>query len=43
MTAFLKKNDEAIGWTLGDIKGINPLIVQRGIHVEDNAKPYYDL
>ena len=25
----LRKNKEAIGWTLGDIKGISPSIVQR--------------
>jgi len=36
------ENKEALGWTLWDIKGISPSIVQHRIHLEDNAKPYYD-
>ena len=32
----LKENKEAIGWTLGDIKGISPSIVQHRIHLEDS-------
>jgi len=35
-----KENKEPIGWTLGDIQGISPLVVQHRIHLEDNAKPY---
>ena len=31
-----------MGWTLGDIKGISPSIVQHRIHLEDNAKTYHD-
>jgi len=38
----LRENKEAIGLTLGDIKGISPSTVQHRIHVEDNAKPYKD-
>ena len=36
----LRENKEVTGWTLGDIKCISPSIVQHGIHLEDNAKPY---
>jgi len=39
---LLRENKEAIGWTLGDIKGISPSIVQHRIHLEENAKPYRD-
>jgi len=40
LIALLRENKEIIGWTLGDIKGISPSIVQHIIHLEDNAKPY---
>ena len=40
--SLLRENKEALGWTLGDIKGISPSIVQPRIHLEDNAKPYCD-
>ena len=39
---LLRENQEALGWTLGDIRGISPTIVQHRIHLEDNAKPYRD-
>jgi len=42
LIALLKENKEAIGWTLGDIKGISPSIVQHRIHFENDAKPYRD-
>ena len=42
LIALLRENKEALGWTLGDIKGISPSIVQHRIHLEDNAKPYHD-
>jgi len=42
LIALLRENKEAIDWTLGDIKDISPSIVQHRIHLEDNAKPYYD-
>ena len=34
----LKRYKKAIGWTLKDIKGINPLICTHRIHLEENAK-----
>jgi len=37
---LLRENKEALGWTLGDIKGISPLIMQHRIHLVENAKPY---
>ena len=39
---LLRENKEAIGCTLGDIKGISSSIVQHRIHLEENAKPYRD-
>ena len=39
---LLRENKEAIGWTLGHIKGINPSIVQHRIYLEENANPYYN-
>ena len=36
----LRKHKRAIGWTLKDIKGINPLICTHRIHLEDNARTY---
>ena len=43
LIALLRENKEALGWTLGDIKGISPSIVQYRIHLKDNTKPYRDL
>ena len=39
---LLWENREALGWTFGDIRGISPTIVQRHIHLQDNAKPHQD-
>ena len=39
MSTLLREKEEAAGWTLRPIKGINPLIVQYRIHLVDNAKP----
>ena len=39
---LLRENQEALGRTFGDIRGISPTIVQHRIHLEDNAKPYRD-
>jgi hypothetical protein len=36
---FLREHKEAIGWTIEDIKGINPSVVMHKIHLEENAKP----
>jgi hypothetical protein len=35
----LKEHKEAIGWSIGDIKGICPAVVMHKIHLEENAKP----
>jgi len=35
----LKEHKEAIGWSVGDLKGIDPSICMHHIHLEDNAKP----
>ena len=35
----LKEHKDAIGWTIADIKGIDPLICTHRIHLEENAKP----
>ena len=37
---LLKEHKLAIGWTLKDIKGINPLICTHRIYLEDNARTY---
>ena len=37
---LLRGFQQALAWTLGDIRGINPIIVQHCIYLEDNAKPY---
>jgi hypothetical protein len=34
----LKEHKEAIGWSIEDIKGINPAVVMHKIHLEENAK-----
>jgi len=40
--AVLRKNRETIGWTIADIKGISPSIVQQRIHLIEEAKPTRD-
>ncbi|RVW29426.1 Retrovirus-related Pol polyprotein from transposon 17.6 [Vitis vinifera] len=35
----LKENKRAIGWSISDLKGINPLICTHHIYLEENAKP----
>jgi len=39
---LLRDNKGVIGWTLADIKGSSPSIIQHKIHLEKNAKPYRD-
>ena len=36
---ILKTHKTAIGWTIADIKGINPLICTHRIHLEEDVKP----
>ena len=38
LLSVIKKHKNAIGWTLNDIKGTNPLICIHGINLEENAK-----
>jgi hypothetical protein len=33
----LRKHKEAIGWSIGDIKGISLAVVMHKIHLEENA------
>jgi hypothetical protein len=35
----LREHKEAIGWTIDDIKGINPSLVMHKIHLEEISKP----
>ena len=35
----LKEYKEAIGWTLGDIKGISPTLCMHRIYLEKETKP----
>ena len=35
----LKSNKGAIGWTLSDLKGINPSYCMHKIHMEQDFKP----
>ena len=36
---ILRTHKTAIGWTIADIKGINPLIYTHRIHLEEDVKP----
>jgi len=42
LMSILKRHREAIGWTMKDIKGISPVIVQHRIHLIDEAIPRRD-
>ena len=42
LLAVLRESREAIGWTMADIKGISPSIVQHRIHLTEDAKPKCD-
>jgi len=42
LMSILKRDREAIGWTMKDIKGISPAIVQHRIHLKDEAIPRRD-
>jgi len=39
---ILRKHREAIGWTMADIKGLSPAIVQHRIHLNEEATPKRD-
>ncbi|CAA0826449.1 Unknown protein, partial [Striga hermonthica] len=42
LISMLRKNQKAIGWSLGDIKGISPTTCMHRIILEDGAKPFRD-
>jgi len=42
LMSILKRYKEAIGWTMKDIKGISPVIMQHRIHLTDEATPRRD-
>ncbi|KAL4360937.1 hypothetical protein GQ457_04G019810 [Hibiscus cannabinus] len=42
LIAILRQHKEALGWTIADIKGINPTICMHKILLEDNHKPTVD-
>ncbi|GER43851.1 retrotransposon gag protein [Striga asiatica] len=42
LVAMLRKNQKAIGWSLGDIKGISPSTCMHRIFLEEGAKPFRD-
>ena len=42
LMTILRKHKEAIGWTMIDIKGLTPTIVQHQIQLNEEAKPKRD-
>ena len=42
LMSILERHKEAIGWTIKDIKGISPAIVQHRIHLTNEATPRRD-
>ena len=42
LLVVLRDNKEAIGWSMADIKGLSPSIVQRCIHLIEEVKPKCD-
>ena len=42
LKAILRKYKEAIGWTMTDIKGLSPAIVQHRIHLNEKVTPKRD-
>ena len=40
--SVLRKHREAIKWTMNDIKGISPAVLQHIIHLNDDATPKRD-
>lgn len=39
---MLNEHKSALGWTIGDIKGVSPLICSHMIHLEEGAVPHRD-
>jgi len=42
LKTILRKYREAIGWTMTNIKGLSPAIVQHRIHLNEEATPKRD-
>ena len=42
LVEILKKYEEAIAWSIEDLKGINPYICMHKILLEDNAKSFIE-
>ena len=42
LKAILRKYREAIGWTITDIKGLSPTIIQHRIHLNEDTTPKRD-
>ena len=43
LVGILKEHKEAIGWSIADLKGIDPSICMHHIHFEEHAKPHRDM
>ena len=43
LKTILRKHRKAIGWTITDIKGLSPVIVQHHIHLNEEVTPKRDL
>ncbi|XP_073109152.1 uncharacterized protein [Elaeis guineensis] len=43
LVRVLKKHKEAIGWSIADLKGIDPSVCMHHIHCEVEAKPHRDM
>ena len=39
LLGILKKNKQAIGWKITDLKGISPVVCTHHIYLEEEAKP----
>ena len=43
LVGVLKKHKEAIGWSIANLKGIDPSVCMHHIHCEVEAKPHRDM
>jgi len=42
LMSIIRKHKDAIGWTITDIKGLSPAIVQHQIHLNEETTPKRD-
>ena len=42
LKSILRKHKKVIGWTMTDIKGLSPIIIQHRIHLNEEATPKRD-